>query len=257
MDETPALYEQAFTLLAMAALREALPQRVDITSRAASLREALEGLRHPAGGFREAGGQPFQANAQMHLLESALAWERLEPGWTALADEIAGLALDRFVDPVRGLVQEFFDTDWRPLPDDAGGLIEPGHQFEWAWLLNQWGRRRGEGAARAMARRLYAAGLRGIDPARQVAVGSLWSDFRVREPVAQIWAQTEFLRAALVFDDEAQALVAARSLAAFLETPTPGLWWDRMGSDGAFVVEPSRGTALYHVLGAALPLLAR
>src|SRR5262245_36816618 len=66
-DPTAALYEQAFSLLAMAALGAAADAR--------TLRSALEPLRHAAGGYREAGERPFQANAHMHLLEAALAWE--------------------------------------------------------------------------------------------------------------------------------------------------------------------------------------
>jgi len=66
-DPTAALYEQAFSLLAMAALGAAEDARV--------LRSAMAPLRHAAGGYRETGERPFQANAHMHLLEAALAWE--------------------------------------------------------------------------------------------------------------------------------------------------------------------------------------
>ena len=248
IDPTPALYEQAFSLLAMSALGE--------WAAAHGTREALEALRHPAGGFREAGEHPFQANAHMHLFEAALAWEDAgDDSWRALADEIAGLALDRFVDGESGLLREFFDADWRPLPEDAGGLVEPGHQFEWAWLLDRWGGRRGDVAAQAVAPQLYAHGLKGVDPERQVAVGAIWSDGRVRDPVARLWAQTEFLRAALAFGTEAEALTAARGLARFLDTQTPGTWRDKLKGDGTFVDEPAPATSLYHLVAGLRPLL--
>ena len=54
------------------------------------------------------------------------------------------LALTRFIDPETGVLREFFDADWRA-PGGEDGLVEPGHQFEWAWLLQRWGRLRGEG----------------------------------------------------------------------------------------------------------------
>ncbi|MDB5446679.1 MAG: manC, partial [Phenylobacterium sp.] len=105
-DPTPALYEQAFSLLAMAALHRLRPEGGH-AAQAQALLSALEALRHPAGGYREAGGQPFQANAHMHLLEAALAWEAAGQGpWAALSDAVAELALGRFVDPAAGVLRE-------------------------------------------------------------------------------------------------------------------------------------------------------
>ena len=257
VDPTAALYEQAFALLAMSAL-EALA-RGGFADEAAALLDALEPSRHPAGGWREAGDRPFQANAHMHLLEAALAWEAVAAPaargrWTGLADEVAELALTRFVDGRRGVLREFFDADWRALDDRAGGLIEPGHQFEWAWLLDRWGRARGRADALDVARRLHAAGLAGVDPGLGVAVNALWSDLSVRDPATRLWAQTEHLKAALVFGDEAQALSAAGGLALYLDTPRRGTWRDKLSAERRFVEEPAPGTSFYHLMGAILAL---
>ncbi|WP_374471273.1 AGE family epimerase/isomerase [Phenylobacterium sp.] len=255
-DETTAdgrtpLYEQAFSLLAMAAM-QALDGGCD--ARADALLRSLEALRHGGGGWRELGDQPFQANAHMHLFEAALDWEALDPeGWRETADEIASLALRRFFDPQASVVQEFFTPDWRPLGPEEGGLIEPGHQFEWAWLLDRWGRRRGSEAAIAAAHRLYAAGRRGVD-ARNVVVGSVWPDFRVRDPVARFWAQAERLRADVVFGAEADVVASASSLARYLATPVAGAFHDKLDAAGGFLEEPAPATSLYHALGAVLAL---
>ena len=253
-DPTPTLYEQAFSMLALAGL-----QALDggKAQDAARVREALDAHRHPAGGWREAGEHPFQANAHMHLFEAALAWEELgEPAWAAMADEIAALAVTRFIEPERGILREFFDAAWEALPEDAGGLIEPGHQFEWAWLLDRWGRRRGDASAVAAARRLYGHGQRGVDARREVAVGSLWSNLTVRDPTARLWAQTEHLRAALTFGGEPEVLAAARGLSRFLDTPARGAWRDKEHDDGTFVQEPSPATSLYHLVAGLMPLLS-
>jgi len=255
-DPTPCLYEQAFTLLALAALERVEPG--GFVADAEALRTALAPLRHPAGGFREAGAQPFQANAHMHLLEAALAWEDVcsDPGtgWAALADEIAELALTRFLEAGAGVLREFFDAEWRALDDDAGGLVEPGHQFEWAWLLDRWGQARGRADARAAAGQLYATGLRGVDPQAGVALNALWSDLGVRDVGARAWAQTEYLKAALLFRDATEALRAAQGLARYLDTPCRGTWRDKLTPERAFVEEPAPATTFYHLLGAILPL---
>lgn len=253
-DPTPLLYDQAFALLALSGLHGAGGGHR--TAEAEALLTAMVALRHPGGGWREAGEHPFQANAHMHLLEAALAWEAAgEARWAVVADEIAVLALDRFI--VDGLVREHFDEAWRALPDEGGGLVEPGHQFEWAWLLDQWARRRARTDLGPVVQGLFAGGLRGVDPKRNVAVGAVWSDLSVRDPVARLWAQTERLRAALAFGTEAQALAAARGLARFLDTPKPGTWRDKMRADGSFIDEPAPATSLYHLLAGLLPLLAR
>ncbi|MBU1377235.1 MAG: AGE family epimerase/isomerase [Alphaproteobacteria bacterium] len=239
-DRTAYLYEHAFVLLAAAALgREGLAREV---------RQGLDVFRHAAGGFREAGDRPFQANALMHLFEAALAWEAAggDVAWAAMTDELAELALGRFIDPATGALSEFFDPEWRRLAGERG-LIEPGHQFEWAWLLDRWGAARGRADAGAAARRLFDCGRRGFDAGRNVAVDALTDNLAVRDGGARLWPQTEHLKAALALGDEAAALEGANGLAAYLDTPARGAWRERMRADGTFVEEPSPATSFYHL----------
>ena len=244
------LYEQAFVLLAMSA------QPALGAGPAAAIRQALESFRHRAGGFREAGASPFQANALMHLFEAALAWEAVGgevAAWANLADELAELALARLIDPAAGALHEHFDAAWRPL-GGAADAVEPGHQFEWAWLLADWGDLRGDPRGRRAAERLYQAGLRGVDASRGVVVDSLWDDLAIREASARLWPQTEYLKAALRLGRADDALQAALALARFLDTPVRGLWRERMRPDGGFLDEPAPATSLYHLAGAILAL---
>jgi mannose-6-phosphate isomerase len=217
---------------------------------------ALQDRRVAGGGFRETGAHPYQANCHMHLLESALAWEAAGGAvWAALSDELANLAMTRFIDAESGALREFFDADWRALRGQRG-LVEPGHQFEWAWLLERWGVARSEAAARTAARRLFANGLKGVDPRREVAVNALWDDFSVRDGDARLWPQTEHLKAAVVLGDEGQALSAARGLAQYLDVPARGAWRDKLRADGSFVEEPAPATSFYHLMVAILELSA-
>ncbi|WP_293908121.1 AGE family epimerase/isomerase [Phenylobacterium sp.] len=247
-DAAAPLYDHAFILLALAGLRRADPADEASLAEATAVRARLMAFRHPAGGFRETGLHPFQANAPMHLFEAVLAWEAADGGaaWSGLADEIAGLALARFIDPASGALREVFDADWQALTGEAG-LIEPGHQFEWAWLLERWGRSRGDAAARAAARRLFAAGRRGFDPQRGVVANALWDDLSLRDPAARLWPQTEHLKAALVLGEDVAALEAANGLAVYLDTPARGVWRERMRPDGGFLDEPAPATSLYHL----------
>ena len=258
-DPTPRLYENAFVLLAQAAMHRLDPQG-GAAGEGADLREALAAFRHSAGGFREAGAEAeaYQANASMHLFEAALAWAQNGggPGWDALADELAELALTRFIDPQTGALHEFFDAVWRPLTGEAG-RIEPGHQFEWAWLLARWGALRSDPRGADAARRLFAVGRTAFDPARGVAVNALWDDLTVRDAGARLWPQTEHLKAALILGETDAALEAANGLATYLDTPARGAWRERMRADGGFIAEPSPATSLYHLYLAVRELTRR
>lgn len=242
------LYEHAFILLALSALRRADAGDAAPAAEAQTIGARLaKSFRHSAGGFKEVGEQPFQANAHMHLLEAAIAWEATgAQSWAPLADALAALALQRFVDARTGALHEFFDAQWAPLQGDAA-VIEPGHQFEWAWLLEQWGAVRGHAPARAAARRLFAVGRKAFDPGRGVVANGLDSDLRVRDAGARLWPQTEHLKAALILGDTAAALQAANGLTAYLSTPQAGTWRERMTAEGGFVEEPSPATSLYHL----------
>lgn len=250
--EAASLYDHAFVLLALSALSRAGDPEAE--AEALDLFRRLHDFRH-ATGFREAGEHPYQANAQMHLLEAALAWETAgaAPAWAALSDEIADLALTRLIDPVDGALREFFDAAWRPLTGDAG-RIEPGHQFEWAWLLTHWGRRRGDDRGEAAARRLFQIGRSGFDPRRDVVVNALWDDLSIRDAAARLWPQTEHLKAALLLGETDAALAAANGLASFLDTPARGVWCERMSPGGRFLAEPAPATSLYHLYVAVMEL---
>ena len=266
LDDTPWLYDQAFVLFALAAAAEAGLSPAERLAKARSLIQALEGLRHDTGGWREAGDQPFQANAHMHLLEACLAWEALDADgpWTRFADEIVEMARRSFIEPERGFLREFFSKDWTALSDDDGQIIEPGHQFEWAWLLTRWGRERKQDWTLDTAHKLYAAGQKGVDPRMGIAVDALNTDLSIRSGHARLWPQTERLKAALILAETTEgadrdrfirdAQSALHGLARYLEPS--GLWRDKLGPDGKFVDEPSPASSLYHLMVASMQLRA-
>jgi mannose-6-phosphate isomerase len=207
----------------------------------------------------------------MHLFEAFLAWEEVDPegGWSKLADEIAELALSRFIDPVSGGLREFFSADWSPASGDLGRVVEPGHQFEWCWLLTRWGRMRGRHDAISSARRLFHIGAsHGVDRRRKVAVNTLRDDFTVSNNSARLWPQTERMKAAAILLEQAQTDEdkaylnaeledAMQGLCAYLATPVIGLWWDKMNPDGSFIKEPAPASSLYHIALAIRDVAAR
>jgi mannose-6-phosphate isomerase len=199
----------------------------------------------------------------MHLLEASLAWVEVSDDreWRILADEIATLALSHFIDASSGALREHFTGAWAPVPGVEGHIIEPGHLFEWGWLLLRWA-----GDQRPEARR---AAFRLIDVGEQhgvrggVAINSLLDDFSVRDDSARLWPQTERLKAAALaarltgesrYPEMAHA--AAQGLLPYLHTKVPGSWYDRMMPGGQLIEEPAPASTFYHLVAAVAELSA-
>jgi mannose-6-phosphate isomerase len=264
LDDRALLYDQAFALLGYAAAATALDARDEFEKRALELRGAIESqFRADNGAFRsdENPHGLFESNPHMHLLEACLAWGETgdDPGWTEWAKHIAELAARRFIRPATGSLGESFTADWRPAPGMAGRVVEPGHQFEWAWLLLR-AENPPAGPLREIALRLIAIGEEsGVR--NRVAINALLDDLCVHDPNARFWPQTERLKAALLaarLTEETKywemAAAAAASLLPYLQTPVPGLWFDVQLPSGELVDSPAPASTFYHLVGAIVAL---
>lgn len=265
LDDTFCLYDQAFALFAMAAAASVLEDRSAVETAAVKLRTLLlTDYKNPIAGFEEARPRslPLKANPHMHTFEACLAWEEVggDAVWSQLADEVAELCLAKLIDPSQGWLKEFFDGEWNLAEGDAGRICEPGHQFEWAWLLTRWGVSRRRPDAIAAARRLVElAETRGLNVAQDVAIMELYDNDVIRDGTARMWSQTERIKGNLLLAETADSAVdrerhlgyvvrGARALQRFFETDTPGLWRDRMFPDGSFKIEPAPASTFYHII---------
>jgi mannose-6-phosphate isomerase len=253
-DDAVDLYDQAFVLLAWAQI----PNQGDTPSRALQLLDRLP--RDGGGGFAEFAGGDLRANPNMHLFEAFLAWTETgaDGPWRDLAAGQAHLARAHLIDAENGAVGEFFGAGWTAPASRAGRRVEPGHQFEWAWLLMRWSLIAGDAAALAAALRLIELGERaGVDAERNVAVNALDGDLHPIDLGTRLWPQTERLRvhllAGAVTGDPAcwdLALKSVESLHRFLTVATPGLWRDSLEGDD--LTAPA--SSLYHIVSAVLQL---
>ncbi len=259
-DETVTLYDQAFVLFALATARRSEQGDDRTEAWAVRMRDALLANAQPNGALVEAGAYPYQSNAHMHLFEASMAWEAVseDAAWADLSDRMADLALTTFIDRQGGFLREFFSADWTPARGVDGTLVEPGHQFEWAWLLERYGLARGRDDARAAARRLYDVGRQGIGERPIVAMDALGDDGIIRGDRARLWPQCEWLKASLLLAESARdgerarllADAAAAQRALWLYLTPDGLWRDKQIQRGEFIDEPTPASSLYHIMGA-------
>lgn len=271
VDDRALLYDQAFALLAFAAAHPILGPGSGLREAAEALLERIQiayGRRGP--GFRSqiASERPLSSNPHMHLLEAALAWRCAsdDPRWGHLVEDLLELALEHLIDARTGVLREHCEIEGTEYAGVRGRLIEPGHQFEWAWLLLRGGAGGGAGPNSdappfqvpaalldAAARLIEIGETHGVCDG--VAVNSLLDDLSVHDPRARLWPQTERLKAhafmARLTGEPCHwrlACEAAESLGHYLDTGVRGLWHDQQLPGGGFVSEPSPASSLYHIV---------
>lgn len=283
VDHTRDLYDHAFVLLAYAAAApvygtDAL--RGDATALIGYLKEHFS---HPAGGYEERMTEPGREttgrdsarsrllrppssvvrrhNPHMHLFEACLAADAAFGGtsFLAVADEIAELFFHRFFQVQERALPEFFDSALAPQRLEGRFLVEPGHHYEWAWLMDRYAQRAAAAGRPARPDIVRAAEILaafadqyGIDPEHGLVVNALWSDGAVHDGAFRLWPQTERLRAqarrAGASPDRLAAPLAA--LQKHFAGAPAGLWIERIDAAGRPLPDPAPATSLYHLTAA-------
>ena len=263
-DDRADLMDHAFVLFALAYAARAL-KRPRLLQLAHELMDLIEARwSNPCGGYDEGeavSALPRRQNPHMHMFEAMLALYDTngEQRWHDAAEAIARLCASHFIDPQSRTLCEYFTATWQPAGAD-GLIVEPGHCYEWAWLMQ---RDPANTTRVGLAEGLMSfAGAHGIDRKRNVAIYEVMTDGSPKDISARLWAQTERLKASLARwrrtrnpADAQEAAAAYRGLAQYLAMPVPGTWRDRMLADGSFVQEPAPASSLYHIVCALSELI--
>lgn len=244
------LYTHAFILFACAhywaKVREPLVESV--------LNAALEvvALRFARGdGLYEAslaedwsvlGSGPLQ-NPLMHLAEAFLAILAVREDaavQTALL-ELCQAMQQQFIDPQHGVMLE------KPL-GAVDNWFEPGHQFEWFFLLDSSPLLRSNPLHASLSRAFAFAEQLGVDPQSGAvcAMLDLQPGAPIKDATQRIWAQAEYVRAlTLRADSQAPLLRQLKALHAhFLHA---GGWNECLDASGAVSRRDMPSTTPYHL----------
>lgn len=255
LDRSKDLYTHAFILFAYA--HGCLHTRS--AQAAAGLDTALEvifrrfarqdGLYQAAlaEGWASVGQGPLQ-NPLMHLAEAFLAVldARPDPACETALVALCDAMLAQFIDPEHGVLME------KPV-GSAGNWFEPGHQFEWYYLLKASPLLR-DHALCAQLENTFAyserIGVRGGD-----VLAMLSASGEVKDPTRRIWAQGEYLRA-LTLRSGAEPGVLAQLQhfeARFLH---PAGWYECRDGQGVVSRSDMPSTTPYHLATAYAGLAA-
>lgn len=261
IDPRADTYGYAFLLFALAWARRLLGPRVDETT-ASRVIACLQTQLRAGGGRGFVDGRPrrqstLRQNPQMHLLEACLEVAATfgHAGARAISEEIVALFETRLFSPQHQALPELHDDHWQII-EPATAVFEPGHHFEWIWLLDRYRIATGSESripASALALRAWREGL-GDNGAVIESVRISGGD---RVGSRRCWATCEALKAAASDADSGRDQAAARIRATqclkalretFLTGPFKGGWIDRVDASGRPLVDYVPASTLYHLM---------
>src|SRR5215831_11167926 len=261
-DHRRDLYTHAFVLLAIAAY-------VETTGKREALNLAEETLAFVEGRMVAAQGGGFveelplsngvrRQNPHMHLFEALLAL------WACSGDDRyldgAGRLFELFASCFfrsdHGVLGEYFTADLAPAEGPAGELVEPGHHYEWIWLLRRFEQASGR-STQPFVDALYSHADRfGFDETGLI-VDALRIDGAHHARSRRVWPVAEAIRANLVEARRGRRDAAAKALALadvlrrhFFTVDPAGGWFDKLDADGACISKYMPASTLYHLIGA-------
>lgn len=263
-DATADLYDTAFCLFALGHARAVLGGRVDgaIGDVMAALDREL--AYDDGAGFRETLPAPPHRlqNPHMHLLESAMTVHDRSGGRLGrpLVDALYGFIDRQFFEHDDGWVKE--RTDGRGAPLDHA--FEPGHSFEWVWLLG-WHAKLTGTPVPPFQRMLYDRAVPTLDSAG-LACMKVGLDGDKVDPSCRLWSQTEALKAHLAMTRSADTSTAAAALDAAVAgcqrikhdwldaADAAGGWLDHFDASGRLLAKDMPASSGYHIVSAIAEL---
>jgi N-acylglucosamine 2-epimerase/mannose-6-phosphate isomerase len=259
LDPTPDLYDLAFVLFAFAWRYRAMEDALSLGWMHRTMDFIEQHMRHPGGlGFwHQLPPEGFRLqNPHMHLTEACLAaFEATgEQRFADHAKALVKLLQTKFFDASSGTLAEYFNDDWSRAEGEDGRVTEPGHQLEWAWILNSARKLLGVDTAAEIRATIAFAERHGVDQATSVTYNSVRDDGTAIDRGSRTWPNTERLKAAValyeldgvdpapVIDPTVELL-----LQRYLSHDPPGTWIDAFDEKGEAEPNTIPASTLYHV----------
>ncbi len=194
--------------------------------------------------------------SHMHCLEACLAaWESWQdPADMNLADELVALFFEYFYPAGQGL-REYYTDDLKPHPE-SGHVTEPGHYYEWIWLLQKHARLKGHAGLNdaVCAELLNWANRHGWDGEFGGIYDELYPDGRVLTESKRLWPFTEGIKANALMLDAAPDRQGIKDfmdkmVRVFRESymEERGFWVEWLNRDLSPATDYMPGTTPYHV----------
>lgn len=224
----------------------------------------------PQGWMAQAAAQDWtvtdhalEQNPHMHLLEAYLALHTAtgQAAFLQQATQIVTLFCERLRSPDGAQVLEHLDGAGRPQPD-KGLLVQPGHSFEWYWLLHEYAASSGLAEWRDVAAPLFDwANRHGIDARHGGIYDQLDTAGRVVSDRKRIWPVAECIKAHATLAQRAGDAATGAALAQWIgfmcDTYLSGQggWHEFLRRDLQPDADYLPASTPYHIAMAALKVL--
>lgn len=201
-------------------------------------------------------------NPHMHLLEAYLALLETsrDEKYLERAAQIVELFSRKIYRHDIDVLPEYLARDWTEHPDpEMGRFFEPGHHFEWAWLLSQFDLMANADNGRFVDGLWETACRSGIDGAGR-CYDAVDFEFNPFKSSTRLWPHTEGIKAAAMrMNDDPKAHGVAETMAralntVFLDRPFASGWIDQFDAQGRPRVDYVPASSLYHLYLASTEL---
>jgi mannose-6-phosphate isomerase len=164
------------------------------------------------------------------------------------------LFASRFFQSASGVLGEYFDDELNPAAETAGRIVEPGHHYEWVWLLRWYERESGQPVQRYVDGLYGHADKYGCDP-KGMIVDEALIDGSHHLASHRTWPVTEAIKANVVEAaagrkqaGERAVTMANMLLEHFLTRQPAGGWIDRLDQHGRPATDFMPASTLYHIM---------
>ena len=267
LDLTKDLYAHAFVLFGLVHYAEYIGKRDAEPWIRKTIRVLQEHFLRSDGSYKEKMNRCFldktvnqrSQNPHMHLLEAALALSKCYEGnqYSSLVKSLLTLFCETFLDKKKLIIREYLNRNFNP-NKEIGHIIEPGHHYEWAWLLNWTAETLDQPELKGLGARILSQSLEfGWDTEFEGVFDQINAkDVTILKSSKRLWPVLELIKALCVYPSELNLIYLRNCLETVLEhyLKETGTWVEHYTQNWQVLSDKMPVSSAYHLGMACLEL---
>ena len=267
LDLTKDLYAHAFVLFGLVHYAEYIGKRDAEPWIRKTIRVLQEHFLRSDGSYKEKMNRCFldktvnqrSQNPHMHLLEAALALSKCYEGnqYSSLVKSLLTLFCETFLDKKKLIIREYLNRNFNP-NKEIGHIIEPGHHYEWAWLLNWTAETLDQPELKGLGARILSQSLEfGWDTEFEGVFDQINAkDVTILKSSKRLWPVLELIKALCVYPSELNFIYLRNCLETVLEhyLKETGTWVEHYTQNWQVLSDKMPVSSAYHLGMACLEL---
>lgn len=259
LDAQMNLYDTAFIILGLVTYYQ-LSQKQEVLQLVWKTLKRVQGslISSSRLGYRQSQDEVsiLRQNPHMHWFESMVFGFEVtqDERFLTEAKRMYQLAEQKLIDIPHGVLRELFNDQWNPIHENGKILVEPGHHYEWAWLILR--------AKNHMAvneniayQLLDFADQVGVNHETKLVYDQVSHQGEITQFTHRLWVQTEALKAWLVrkkITDQSRHIhvqqIEQNLFKYYLNCTPRGIWEDRITQNGIPSKELVPSSSMYHLM---------